>query len=349
MDNSRLTWAGFVFSTASLAAVSLAVTMAGAPAHAQETAARQDQAVDRSADAAWPGGADVGTVDDENVFGKNLSGLSFGGAGVLWAIDNGPGTLYRLVPSGTKWTPAEGWESGRSLHYGDGDGDPDTEGVVATQDGLFASVERDNDNDDTSKQEILRFDGSSSADELDATGEWDLTADLPSSDPNSGIEGISWLPDSYLTAHGFRDEHTGAAYDPAAYPDHGTGLYVVGLESTGDVYAYALDQNGGGVTRVATMSTGFRAVMDLEFEAGTGRLWAVCDDTCDGRAATLEVDGQGKLAVTGVYERPSGMSNLNNEGFAIAPDCTSGSRNVVWSDDDNDDDHALRGGTLSCS
>lgn len=299
----------------------------------------------------WPGGSDVRVADDEDVFGKNLSGLSFDGAGAVWAVRNGPGTLYRLVPDGANWTPAAGWSEGKQLRYPGGDGDPDAEGVVATPDGVFASTERDNDDGDTSKQEILRFDGGSSAGELAATGEWDLTADLPGSDPNEGIEAISWVPDSVLTAHGFRDAHTGAAYDPATYPGHGTGLYVVGLESTGGVYVYALDLGGSGYTRVASADTGLDAVMDLEFESSTGHLWGVCDDTCDGHSVTMDVDGSGALAVSAEYDRPGGMDNLNNEGFAIAPQaaCGSGGKLVLWSDDDNDDGHALRAGTLPCS
>jgi hypothetical protein len=72
-------------------------------------------------------------------FGTNLSGLAYeasGGAtpGVLWAVDNGPSTLYRLEWDGTKWTPAttDGWNAGKALHYPDGTGDPDSEGVTLT-------------------------------------------------------------------------------------------------------------------------------------------------------------------------------------------------------------------------
>jgi hypothetical protein len=35
---------------------------------------------------------------------------------------------------------------------------------------------------------------------------------------NSGLEAITWVPDTFLTARGFHDESTGAAYNPAAYP-----------------------------------------------------------------------------------------------------------------------------------
>ena len=56
------------------------------------------------------------------------------------------------------------------------------------------------------------------------------------------------------------------------------------------------------------------------------------------------------FVVTAVYKRPSGMSNYNNEGFAIAPAsaCVGGVKPVLWSDDSFDSSHALRSGTISC-
>lgn len=307
--------------------------------------------------AEWPGDASVRTADEKDFFGENLSGLSFGSgdgggdADVLWAVKNGPGTLYRLVPDGENWVPdpSGGWADGKALHYADGGGDADAEGVVATPEGVFAATERDNDEEDESSQRILRFDtGSGSGDSLDAAEEWDLTADLPDSEPNAGIEAISWVPDAYLTAHGFKDQRTGGSYDPGGYPGHGGGLYLVGLESTGAVYAYALGEDGD-ATRVADFPTGFEAVMDLEFEPGTGRLWAACDDTCDGQTATLGIE-DGAFTVDQVLDRPGDMPNLNNEGFAIAPAaaCAGGRLPVLWSDDGGEDGHALRAGSLTC-
>jgi hypothetical protein len=41
-------------------------------------------------DSVWPGGAAVTIADGSNVFGTNLSGLSFESASVLWAVQNGP-------------------------------------------------------------------------------------------------------------------------------------------------------------------------------------------------------------------------------------------------------------------
>jgi Lamin Tail Domain/RTX calcium-binding nonapeptide repeat (4 copies) len=310
----------------------------------------------------WPGGAAVAIADDAGTFGTNVSGLAYeasGGAtpGVLWAAQNGPGTLYRLEWDGTKWTPAktDGWSAGKALHYPDGTGDPDSEGVTLTgagpAGGVFVSTERDNGDSGVSRPEVLRFDPTGTAASLAATKEWNLTADLPAVGSNSGLEAISWIPDAFLTSRGFLDEHTGKAYDPSAYAGHGDGLFFVGLEGNGTIYAYALDQAGGGFTRVATIASGFPSVMDLQFEPETNHLWAVCDNTCNGRTATLDVNAGGKFAVTNVYERPGSMPDLNNEGFAIAPqaECVDGHKPVFWSDDDDDDGHALRSGTLDCT
>jgi hypothetical protein len=123
---------------------------------------------------------------------------------------------------------------------------------------LFVATERDNGNGSTSLPKILRFDASSTAASLNATAEWNLTSDLPSLPANAGPEGISWIPDTFLVAYGFRDVHTGAAYNPAGYPGHGSGLFFVGLENDGTVYAYALSQSGGGYTRVAAVASELR-------------------------------------------------------------------------------------------
>lgn len=300
--------------------------------------------------ATWPGGSAVSNADVAGFFGTNLSGLSYQDATVVWAVKNGPSTLYRLIPNGSQWQAdtTNGWSAGKPLHYANGSGDPDAEGVVSTPDGIVVATERDNNNSGTSLLKVLRFDPAAAGSPLNAGAEWNLTADLPSTAANSGLEAISWVPDSALVAAGFRDEHTNSAYDPATYPGHGSGLYFVGVEATGAIYAYALNQSGGSYTRVATISSGQSSVMDLEFEPSTARLWAACDDTCSGRTTTLVVNAQGRFAVTATYNRPSGMSNYNNEGFAISPTCASGLKQMLWSDDSNDQSHALRSGTVSC-
>jgi len=307
----------------------------------------------------WPGASAVSTVDPKGTYAENMSGLAYeaaASADVLWAVQNNPGKLYRLTDNGTNWVSgsAGGWGAGKTLHFANGTGNVDAEGVVVTDagaaGGVFVSTERDNAVSGVSRLTVLRFDVSSAASELTATTEWDLTKDLPAVGSNLGLEAISWIPDSLLVSKGLLDQSTGKAYDPASYAGHGSGLFFVGLEG-GGIFAYALDQSGG-YHRVATLpSTGLAGVMELEFDAATGKLWAVCDDTCNGRSATLEIGANGAFAATAVIERPAGMPNLNNEGFAMAPQsqCLSGAKSVFWSDDSSTDGYALREGSIDCA
>ncbi len=307
----------------------------------------------------WPGGAEVSTVDVEAALGGDVSGLAYEGSGsttpgVLWAVNNGGGALQRLVRSGSTWgsDPTGGWGAGKALHYLDGTGIPDAEGVTLvggrSAGGIYVATERNNAANSVSRPAILRFDPSSGA-SLTATDEWNLTADLPAVAANAGLEGITWVPDTDLTASGFRDDNTGLAYTPTTYVGHGDGLFLVGLEGNGKVYAYALSP-GGAFTRVASFASGFPSVMDLQWDTERAGLWAVCDDTCNGRTTILRVE-DGAFAVDEAFERPTAMPNLNNEGFATAArsECVNGIKPVFWSDDSATAGHALRAGTIACT
>ncbi len=310
---------------------------------------------------AWPGGAAVQNADAGSAFGGNMSGLVYEGSGsatpgTIWVARNGPGSIYRLVFNGTNWVAdtSNDWGAGKLVHYADGTGEPDAEGITfagnGPSGGLYVSTERNNSNNGVSKNAVLRFDPSTPGTSLNATTEWDLTADLPANGPNLGLEAITWIPDSFLTARGFLDESKAHTYNPAEYPSHSAGVFFIGVEATGTIYGYVLN-DAGGFTKVATITSGFAGVMDLQFDRELGDLWAVCDDTCQGRTSVLHVKANGKFAVDATYERPTGMANLNNEGFAFAPlsECVGGKRPVFWSDDSATDAHAFRTGTLNCT
>lgn len=310
----------------------------------------------------WPGGAQVQTADVAGTFGENMSGLAFErGRGrtpdVLWAVRNNPETLFRLLwdaPSAT-WQPdtANGWSAGKQLRYPSGLGRPDSEGVTFTsagsEAGVFVATERDNGVSGTSRAAILRFDPTATGTELVATNEWLVGATLPTVGANLGLEAITWVPDSYLVEEGLRDEATGRRYDPKQYPNHGRGLFLVGVEASGFVYAFALDLAGNSFTRVATIDSGFPAIVDLQYDRSAAAVWAVCDNMCQGRTALLEIRA-GEFRVTERFQRPAGMPDLNNEGFAVAPnsDCVRGQKPVFWTDDGQTDLHAIRSGTLPC-
>lgn len=304
--------------------------------------------------AAWPGGSSVASADGSNMFGQDLSGLYQEGS-VLWGAQNS-GKLWRLVGDGSGgWKPdtSGGWSSGKTLRFPGGSGTPDSEGVALTgagsAGGAFVAGERNGDVSGTSRLSVLKYDVSGSGSSLTAAKEWSLTSDLPSTGSNLGFEGITWIPDTALTGAGFKDASTGVAYDPARYSSHSGGVFFVGVEGTGMIYGYVLADSGS-YTRIASFGSGMSGVMELQWEPQASRLWAVCDDTCDGQHHTLKIDTTGVFTTAGVFNRPSGMPNYNNEGFSLAgaDECVAGSKPVYWADDSNDGGHALRRGTITC-
>jgi hypothetical protein len=312
----------------------------------------------------WPGSPNVSTVDQAATFTSNLSGLDYEGTGsavpgVIWGVVNGPGTLYRLVFDGTNWVPdtANGWSAGKPLRYPSGLGDPDSEGVTfvgdsSSVDGIYVSTERDNSASSTSKLSVLRFDPTAAGATLTATNEWNLTADIPPTGANLGLEAITWIQDSFLTANGFFDDTKGHLYNPTDYPTHGTGLFFVGVEGSGMVYAYALNPDNS-FARVTSFTGGFTptTIMDLQFDRDLNDLWAVCDNSCAGRMNVLRINPSGHFEVALRFERPATLPDTNDEGFAIAPAtyCVGGVKPVFWADDNDINTFSLRTGTLPCT
>jgi hypothetical protein len=307
---------------------------------------------------AWPGSSDVVTVDEASFFGTNMSGLFYEAASstapaVLWAVQNSPSKLYRLVFNGTSWVPEAGaWASGKLMHYANGTGAPDSEGISKAElagSAMYVATERDNNNNQVSRLTILRVDTSAASAELTATNEWNITADLPAVGPNLGLEAITFVPDAALLAGGFIDEATHAPYDPATYPSHGGGLFFVGVEGTGNVYGYALNHDNGSFVRVASFSSGQSGIMDLAYDRDSGLLWGYCDNTC-GNKSTLFQLSAGAFQINRVYGPPAGLPASNNEGITFAPisECNAGQRAFFWSDDDQINSHAIRRGSISC-
>jgi len=289
-----------------------------------------------------------------------VSGLDYeasGGAtpGVLWASKNGPGTLYRLTWNGSAWTPdtANDWGNGKALRYTNGGGDVDAEGVTFAIDStsIFVGSERNNSDNQVSLNSVLMFDTTAEGATLVATTEWDLTTGqgLPPTAANAGIEGITWIADAVLVAGGFVDD-AGVAYDPTDYLEHSGGVFFLGLEADGGVYAYVLEENGT-ATLIATIASGLPSVMALEYDETLDVIWAVCDNGCNGRAVALELDASGVFDVVGPFERPTTLPDSNNEGFAVAPlaECVNAERPAIWADDDALGGNALRQGTITCN
>ena len=307
----------------------------------------------------WPTSDAVVMVDNLNQFPQNLSdlvdepGTSVGT--VLWGIQNNPSILYRLIWNGTTWNGVteDNWASGKTIRYPGGTGHPDSEGLTRAEwssPAIYVSAERDNDNNNVSRMSLLRYDTSvTGTTELVATHEWNLTSEFPVSPANLSLESIAWIPDSFLVANAFYDDSANAAYDPSRYPNHGTGLFLIGLESNGMIYGYALDHVAGTVQRVSTFASGQSLIMSLYFDRDVGNLWVYCDNSCANRAAVLRMAG-GRFVVQYLYDHPATLPNSNMEGITVAPesDCAQGKKSFFWADDDDYGGHALYRGTIPC-
>ncbi|MRG60207.1 hypothetical protein GE115_10055 [Agromyces sp. CFH 90414] len=271
--------------------------------------------------AAWPGSPDVTVIDEEPMFLEDSSGLDVqetAEGAFLWAVDNGTGTFWKLeIGADGSATFADGKRARFQKDADDPEADgPDSEGITVDGDGnVYLASERDNSDKGVNRNVVLAVDADAPGPDVVADQEWDLTSSLPDVAANTGIEAVEWVSDDVLAGR-LLDATTDAPYDPADYPGHGDGLFFVALEDNGHVYAYALGTDGS-IDQVAEIDPGLGGVMALDYDTAFDRLWAVCDNGCEGRAAQIAFTG-GEPEVV-LFERPAGMPDLNTEGFATAP------------------------------
>ena len=309
-----------------------------------------------STTSAWPGPQGAAAVDVPGFFGTDLSGLAYlAGVGPeqdrVFAVRD-DGRLFRLVPSGGRWVAdnTQGWGRGKTLALPSGEVGLDAEGVTVHQGEAWVSIERDGRGN--ARPAVLRFPLDGNDTTLTATEVWDLAGHYPGIGDNLGPESVAAVPQEFLVQSGFRDESTGARFDPAAHPGmRGGAVFLVAVEAPAHrdrVDAFVLGA-GGRVVRVASFANPVGNIMDLDFDASTGRAWAVCDHFCDVRSAVFEVHG-GRFVARSHLRRPSGLPNHNFEGFTVAPlsRCVDGTRQVLWANDANDARRALWAGRLQC-
>ncbi|GIT81576.1 hypothetical protein LLS1_32450 [Leifsonia sp. LS1] len=327
---------------------------------------------------AWPGSSEVTVADKQCAWttttgpeGRDVSGLVFDptDANVLYSVKN-KSWVFRMVKQDGLWVAdtSNGWGAGKQIFFpGSTDtatNQPDSEGLTVGPDGaLYVTTERNNAANSIPLNSILRIDPNQSGTQLVATEQWNLTAEFPElhagnkTEANLGFEGVTFVPDSYLTANGFVDQSTGRTYVPADYPKHGTGLYFAALENDGKLYAYALNSDGT-FHRVAVVDTKMGHVMDVAFDTDTQRIWALCDNTCGVVSTVLKMSSTGAIVPDVSYSKPAGLPVDNLEGFALAPasTCVDGTREALWSDDGiygtgtgtTGEGHALYSGRISC-
>ncbi|RRJ87053.1 LPXTG cell wall anchor domain-containing protein [Gulosibacter macacae] len=308
----------------------------------------------------WPGNDDVRPVDTTPTFLADTSGLDFtveGEQGILWVVDNGTGTIWKLnVAADGSFAVADGWADGKRVRFQRDAGNPtaagpDAEGITVAGDGmLYIAAERDNSNKGANQNTVLMVDPNagmnarSASTDLVALQEWDLTTILPQVAANTGVETIEWVSDAVLAGQ-LWDDNTAAPYDPANYPGHGDGLFLLGVENNGQVYAFALGEDGS-ANIVGVIDPKLGGVMALDYDSVLGVLWAVCDDGCLGQSAQITFNGTDAPAVAH-FARPASMPNVNNEGFATSTLCVDGLRPVWWTED-GVTANALRTASIAC-
>lgn len=271
----------------------------------------------------WPGSGTVANLGQVN--GQDWSGASYdqtaGTNGRLWLVNNRTSQIARIDRNGA-WNPNPStWTV---------PGSPDTEAITVGpvgNDVVYVGVERVN-GQSGANNKIIQYNT------LTQTArEWPLS-ELNGVGANQGIEGLTWIPDSDLTAL--------AGYDPAAQSNHQNGLFVLAQESDPTLRFYAVDHGAGSTsaTEFTTVESGLPQVMGLEYDASQGVLYASCDNDCGGgnRVAALWLNpDSGNFELLRTYGAPAGHSGYNNEGFALLPlaNCNNGSRPVIWTDDNN--------------
>lgn len=256
-----------------------------------------------------------------NDFHVDLSGAVWNpSTRTLWVCRNGPGA------GGSKlWAAVEDGSGGFKIDSRDGNrgewtGFGDFEGVAQAdweEDAVYAIIE--------GEERIKEYDVSTYGVAV-LRNVWDTSPYLPLSG-GSGAEGITFVPDSFLTAAGFVDG--GGA--PRASARGMGGLMFVGHQTGGALYAFDLDRTTGEFDFVGEYATGYPETAALEFDRSTGGLYVWHDDVYDVLSlfdmTSEEVPGGGYRNLLPV-RRFAGPSGGNNEGIAIvsAGDCADGER-----------------------
>lgn len=241
---------------------------------------------------------------------EDMSGVDFDSEGNAYVVNNGTGTLYVLAYDAD--TDTYSVKQTFKLNYPDGGGTVDAEGVTVNPDGsVYVATERNNDDKSVSRPSLLHFELTDSEEgSLDATAEVPLKEIVVEIGANAGLEAVEYVPE--------------------------IDGYAVGVEATGDVLFVTIEN--GKATLVDTYESPFEGVMALDYSDGVLR--ALCDEVCEGRSVELTFDGEKFVSDGAIFDRPAGLGNLANEGFASFADET-GTR-YLWADDGVADGVSLR-------
>ena len=256
----------------------------------------------------------------ENDLSQNLSGAVWNPVSqTLWMVKNNDPTLFAVVQEDGEYEYAEkdgvpaSWEI-----PGMGDVEGITQVDFADTDIVYTMDERNG--------TIRRIDATDFSNPHQ-TGKWGPLPGLG----GAGAEGLTFVPDTFLTAQGFVDRD-GDAYTSTKGMG---GLMFVGHQAGGHLYVYDLNPlDNQDYVYVGKYSTGGAETAGLEFDRSTGVLYIWHDSSID----QLEVVSLASTATAGgrvmntiaTYAGPDLSLEMaqNMEGIALGPvdECVDGKR-----------------------
>ena len=286
----------------------------------------------------WPGSQEVKVIDESPVFDlKDLSGLD-NHDGWIYGVNNKEGRFVVFKIEDDKVVFAPGFdEKGKAVNFlYDADDltklGPDSEGITVDGEGrVYLAVERDNNNKNVNYNAILQVaDPFKDEKVLVADRQWDITNLLPDVGANLGIETVEWVSMENLNGLLY-DQKNNKALDANDYQDaYADGIFFVGVEANGHVYALVLKDEGK-AELIADIDTGLGGVMSLDFDKENNVLWAGADDGYNNIHTIIQFNGTN--SPTKIHlDPPSKMDKkLNNEGFVIDSKVDeNGNRPTYW-------------------
>lgn len=264
----------------------------------------------------------LGSLEDDFSDGDISGAYWNNNTNTLWLSDNKEEKIWSLVESGSSFVVGESFE-----------GSGDLEGITqAMDDNVLYLMDED------------RYIRSYSASNGNSITTWDIASSLPSNgnDGKDGPEGITFIPDTWLSSSGFRD-NSGNLYSQSQY-DLG-GIFLVAHQNGGGVYAFDLSSDGG-YAFIGQYDTAREESSGLEFDRSTGILYIshnIDDNTLETtNLSSTSIGSHREFTTLYEFEAPN---DSNLEGFALKQAINNdGTANDVWAfyaDDDGDDNAIL--------
>jgi len=165
--------------------------------------------------------------------------------------------------------------------------------------------------------------------------QWNISAYVPTSG-GSGSEGITFVPDAWLTYYNFVDSNG----NPYTSTNGMGGLILVAHQNGGRIYVFDLNRSDGSFDYVGAYATRRSESSDLEFDRSNGRLY-IWHNTGPNYLEVTNLSSylNGERYLTPIAEF-FGPKTGNLEGIGILPASDSNNWCLI-TDDDNQDGAAL--------